>query len=550
MAQNFIEGRREQGFLLPPDVREWLPADHLAWFVIDAVAEMDLSAFYAAYRADGHGRAAYEPSLMVALVLYAFATGQRSSRAIERHCRQGVAYRVITGNLIPDHATIARFICRHERALAGLFGEVLKLCDRAGLVKPGVVSIDGTRIAGNASPEVNYEFEQIAGEILAEARATDEAEDELYGEARGDELPERLRTPEGRREFFRQARERSPSDGVEAEQPEAEASQVREAERSEEVRLEFDAAKIVARVQGREGWLREGKRQLEQHRWRHPDPIPRSRTERLLLAAERLEADAGVERRANEAYQHYRATARDRLGRRPGGRAEPYRPPALPAGKVNTTDPDSRSIPIGFGFVQGYNAQVAVNERQIVLAAEITNSSTDFSQLDPMVSATLDELDRVGVGELPQAVAADAGYWNEQRMDEVTANKQTPVLIPPDKGSRGTPRPGWTGGRYAWMRNVLATEDGRRVYRKRKQTVEPLFGNTKHNDGVHRFLRRGRDKVRTEWRLMMTTIAVGTALAGGPPHRSQRALLTHWAPALGGGVEARVWPVVQDPDSW
>src|SRR5215213_4366605 len=120
MAQNFIEAGREQGFLLPPDVREWLAADDLAWFVIDAVAEMDLAAFYAAYRADGHGRAAYEPSLMVALVLYAFATAQRSSRAIERHCRQDVAYRVITGNLVPDHATIARFIDRHQRALAAL----------------------------------------------------------------------------------------------------------------------------------------------------------------------------------------------------------------------------------------------------------------------------------------------------------------------------------------------------------------------------------------------------------------------------------------------
>jgi transposase len=508
MAQNFIEGRREQGFLLPPDVREWLPADHLAWFVIDAVAEMDLSAFYSAYRVDGHGRAAYEPSLMVALVLYAFATRQRSSRAIERHCRQDVAYRVITGNLIPDHATIARFVCRHERALADLFGEVLRLCERAGLVKPGVVSIDGTRIAGNASPEVNYEFDRIAREVLAETRATDEAEDELYGEARGDELPERLRTPEGRREFFRQARERSPTD-VDAEkpteQPQPKASEEPEVERSEELALEFDASKIVARVQGREGWLREGKRQLEQHRWRHPDPIPRSRPERLLLAAERLEGELDVERRANEAYEHYRATARDRLGRRPGGRADPRRPPELPAGKVNTTDPDSRSIPVGFGFVQGYNAQAAVNEQHIVLAAEITNSSTDFSQLDPMVTATLEELERVGVGALPETVVADAGYWNEQHMDEVTANKQIPVLIPPDKGSRGTPRRGWTGGRYSWMRNVLATEHGRRTYRKRKQTVEPLFGNTKHNNGVHRFLGRGRDKVRTEWRLLMST---------------------------------------------
>jgi transposase len=502
MPQNFIEGCREQGFLLPPDVREWLPADHLAWFVIDAVGEMDLSAFYGAYRADGHGRAAYEPSLMVALLLYAFATRQRSSRAIERHCRQDVAYRVVTGNLIPDHATIARFICRHERALAELFGEVLKLCYRAGLVKPGVVSIDGTRMAGNASPEVNHEFDQIAREILAETKATDEREDELYGEARGDELPEGLRTPEGRRRFFRQARgglrggDERDAEGL-AELPEAETA--------EEVPLEFDAERIVARTQGREGWPREGKRQLEQHRWRHPDPIPRSRSERLLLAAERLAAELDVERRANEAYEHYRSTARDRLGRRPGGRADPYRPAEVPAGKVNVTDPDSRSIPIGFGFVQGYNAQAAVNEQQIVLAAEITNSSTDFSQLDPMVSATLCELERAGIDQLPEAVAADAGYWNEQHMDEVTANKHIPVLIPPDKGSRGTPRRGWTGGRYSWMRSVLATEHGRRLYRKSKQTVEPLFGDTKHNCGVHRFHRRGRTKVRTEWRLLMTT---------------------------------------------
>jgi hypothetical protein len=135
-----------------------------------------------------------------------------------------------------------------------------------------------------------------------------------------------------------------------------------------------------------------------------------------------LGLDLDVERRANEAYQHYRATARDRLGRRPGGRAEPFRPPEVPVGKVNVTDPDSRPIPIGFGFVQVYNAQAAVNEQQIVLAAEITNTSTDFSQLDPMVTATLGELERPGIEQLPEAVAADAGYWNEQHMDEVVAN--------------------------------------------------------------------------------------------------------------------------------
>jgi transposase len=289
VPQSFIEGCREQGFLLPPDVREWLAADHLAWSVIDAVAEMDLSAFYAAYRADGHGRAAYEPSLMVALVLYAFATRQRSSRAIERHCRQDVAYRVITGNLVPDHATIARFVCRHERALADLLGEVLGLCDRAGLVRRGVVSIDGTRIAGNASPEVNHSFDQIAREILAEARATDEAEDELYGEQRGDELPEELRTAEGRREFFRRARQELKDETEDCERAEPVC------EEPQEVPLELDAKNIVGRGrQGRDAWLREGKRRLEQHRWENPDPIPRSRRERLLLSAERLEDDLDV----------------------------------------------------------------------------------------------------------------------------------------------------------------------------------------------------------------------------------------------------------------
>ena len=208
MPQNFIESRRDQGFLLPPDVRDWLPGDHLAWFVIDAVAQLDLSAFYGAYRADGHGAAAYEPSMMVTLLLYAYSTGQRSSRRIEGHCRQDVAYRVITGNVVPDHATIARFVVRHERVLAGLFGQVLGLCDRAGLVSAGVVAIDGTRLAGNASKDRNREFTKVAREIVGEAKATDEAEDAQHGEARGDELPEELRTVEGRRAFFVEARRR------------------------------------------------------------------------------------------------------------------------------------------------------------------------------------------------------------------------------------------------------------------------------------------------------------------------------------------------------
>jgi transposase len=498
MAQNFIESSREQGFLLPPDVREWLPADHLAWFVIDAVAQMDLSAFYAAYRADGHGRAAYEPSVMVTLVLYAHATGRRSSRAIERYCRQDVAYRVITGNLVPDHATIARFVVRHEQALADLFGEVLRLCGEAGLVKPEVMAIDGTRMAGNANSDATRDFGQLAREILAEHKASDEAEDELYGDARGDELPEQLRTPEGRREFFASVREKLRAAAAE------ELSEP-EAEEPVEPEFEFDEERIVARTQGREGWLRDARRQLEQHRSQNPDRVLRPRIERLLLGAERLEVDLAAECRGNQAYEQFKERRRAVGGHRVGGPPKPYTPPDVPAGKVNLTDPDSRRLKAREGYVQGYNAQAVVDEGQIVLAAEITNRNVDWSHLDPMVTATLAELERAGIAGRTETALADAQYWNEEHMDEVIANKHIQVLIPPDGGGSRKQRAGWTGGRYTMMRYALASPLGQELYRKRMQTIEPMFGHTRHNRGVTRFLRRGRTAVRTEWRLLMMT---------------------------------------------
>src|ERR687888_963150 len=176
MAQNFIACDREQPFLLPPDVREWLPEDHLAWFVIDAVGVMDLAAFYAAYRQDGHGRAAYEPAVMVALLLYCWARGMRSSRAIERACVEDVACRVIAAQQRPDHATIARFVVRHERSLSELFGEVLVLCADAGLASVGVIAIDGTKVAANANRDRAMDHEQIARTIVEEAAQTDAGE--------------------------------------------------------------------------------------------------------------------------------------------------------------------------------------------------------------------------------------------------------------------------------------------------------------------------------------------------------------------------------------
>src|SRR5678815_5089447 len=175
MTQNFLACDRDQALLLPPSLREWLPEGHLAWFVIDVVDALDLTPFLAGYRQDGWGRAAHDPAMMVALIVYAYAIGERSSRRIERRCREDVAFRVITANQAPDHATIARFRVRHERALGELFGQVLGLCADAGLMRVGVVAVDGTKVHANASERATRDYEQIAREILEEAAEIDAA---------------------------------------------------------------------------------------------------------------------------------------------------------------------------------------------------------------------------------------------------------------------------------------------------------------------------------------------------------------------------------------
>jgi transposase len=209
MAQNFLSCDREQELLLPPSLREWLPAGHLAWFVLEVVDELDLSGFYGAYRGDGQGRPAHEPAMMTALFVYAYAVGERSTRAIERRCGEDVAFRVIAANRVPDHTTIARFRVRHEQALAGLFTDVLVLCQRAGLLRSETVAVDGTKLAANASRGANRSYASIradAERYLRESAEVDAAEDELYGNARGDELPAELAHPGTRRAAIRRAK--------------------------------------------------------------------------------------------------------------------------------------------------------------------------------------------------------------------------------------------------------------------------------------------------------------------------------------------------------
>jgi transposase len=499
MAQNFIECHREQAYLMPPSLRDWVAEDHLVWTVLSAVEEMDLYAFYRSYRADGHGRPAYEPAMMVALILYAYARGNRSSRGIERACQEDVAYRIIAANRVPDHSTIAEFRKRHETALSGLFGEVLYLCKESGLVSVGVIAVDGTKVGANASHFSSLDYQQLARKILEEAARIDAEEDELYGEARGDELPEHLRTAEGRREAFRAAKRRLAEERAGSEEQAA-----KDSGESPEAPVSLDEMAPAGRADGREKWLRVGRQLLDEHRAQQAKPIPRSRVARLLEAERRMQEELAVERMANAAYERYRAKNRDTLGRRLGPLPKPYKSPEEPAGKINITDPDSRNVKTTRSWVQGYNAQAVVNENHIVIAAEVTTGTSDFGHLEPMITAAERELEAIGITEKPQVALADAGYWHQAQMQRIAA-RGVQVLVPPDSSKRRDTRPGWNEGMYAFMRRVLSTELGQQLYRRRQALIEPLFADLKFNRNVERFHRRGRSAASSEWRLLNAT---------------------------------------------
>ena len=208
MARDFVSCDRGQLLLMPPSLMEWLPEDHLVWTVLGAVDQMDLDRFGEAYRLGAAGRAPYDPAMLVALLLYAYARGNRSSRGIERACWEDVAFKVITGMRTPDHSTIAEFRRRHEAEIEELFDDVLGLCREAGLVSVGVITIDGTKIKADASMDQNRSYRGLVSQILREAEETDRPRTSCTARIAGDELPEELRTPEGRRQALAEAKRR------------------------------------------------------------------------------------------------------------------------------------------------------------------------------------------------------------------------------------------------------------------------------------------------------------------------------------------------------
>ena len=448
MPQNFIRGDVDQGFLLPPDVREWLPEDELAWTVKDVVESLDLSAFYRSYRANGQGAAAFDPALMVAVLVYAHAVGVRSSRAIERACVRDVAFRVLAGNGVPDHATIARFFTRHRTALTGLFAQVLRICHGAGMVRLGVIAVDGTKIAANASWSKNQtaaslahqvreeeaRFDALAGQLLDEQAATDAAEDAEHGQDRGDELPPGLR---------------------------------RRAER-------------LAR-------LKEAKARLDAE-----------------------QAAAVADQEAKKAEWQRRKEAGTRRGAPPGEHPPGRNPNRDKPPRSNTTDPDSRTMRGGRGLVQGYNAQAAVTADQVIVGELLTQEAVDAGLMFPVADEVADQLGAAEISTGPGAWVADAGYANEDAFAEAEArgvHLLAPMISDERRAAGEDPagtKPLRNRPATARAQAKLRTRQGRDEYALRGRTVEPVFGQIKDRQGLRQFLRRGLDNVRTEWSLACT----------------------------------------------
>lgn len=449
MPRKFRPYDLEQPILLSPNVRDWLPEDHLAFFISDLVDSLDLKDIYRVYLdKDGRGAPPYEPRMLVKLLLYAYCVGVFSSRQIERATYENLAFRALSADQHPDHDSLAAFRKRHLHALAGLFLQVLQLAQRAGLVKMGHVSLDGTKLKADASKhkamsydrmtDAEKKLQQEIDSLLKQAQNTDEAEETKHGKAkRGDRLPSEL-----------------------------------------------------ARRESRLKKIQEAKAALEQE------------------AKERAEKEADEVRKKLEE----RATREEETGKKTPGRtpAMPDPETILPEPKAqrNFTDPESRMMKDGATkeFVQAYNAQIVVDDTaQIIVACGVTQQANDKQQLVPMLLLAIEN-----TGEKPQKASEDAGYFSEAN---VTAPELAGIdlYVPPDRQKHGAvevpEKETATASTSATeqMRQKLRTEAGKETYKMRKAIVEPVFGQIKEVRGFRRFSFRGMVSVGAEWLLVCLT---------------------------------------------
>ncbi len=450
MGKQFRDCNLNQLLLLPASLHDWLPEGHLARFVAEVVETLDLSAIYAKYEeGDGRGLAAYDPRMMVRLLIYGYCRGVASSGRIERGTHEDVAFRYLAADQHPDHDTIAAFRQEHLASLSQLFVQVLRLCRRAGLVKLGHVALDGTKVKANASKHKAMSYErmgeaekQLEAEVkalLEEAARLDAEEDGKYGKGRrGDELPAELARRETR------------------------LSKIREAKAALEREAREQAEKEKARVEAR------------------------------LKEREKQEAERGR-----------------KFGGRPPEAPDPEQAKPEPKAQRNFTDPDSRIMKDGATkeFVQAYNAQAVVDSQaQVIVVAAVTQEANDKEQWVPMLEQV-----EILTGSEPQQATADAGYFSEANVTDPKL-EGIDLWVAPDRQKHGEEGPVATGppppesaGVADAMRYKLRTPEGRAVYQQRKTVVEPVFGQIKEQRGFRRFLLRGLANVAAEWKLICAT---------------------------------------------
>jgi transposase len=426
MSKSYRPYLPDQALLLPPSLQDWLPEDHLVYFVSDVVDQLNLSAIYGWYGEEKRGQPPYDPLLMTKLLVYGYCTGVFSSRRLQKRIQEDIPFKVLAAGNEPDFRTISDFRKIHLVALQGLFEQVLELALESGTVKLGRVSLDGTKVKANASKhkamsygrakEKQQQLREEVKELLAQAAAADEEEDQLHGNRRGDELPEELRRRETRLAKIKQA-------------------------------------KKVIEQRAREKAAAEGKS-------------------------------------AAEAKQ------------------------AKPAEKdqYNFTDPESRIMKSGDGFVQGYNAQAAVEPGLgLIVGQLVTQAANDKEQLQPMVEA----IERQS-GQRPEAILADSGYCSEENLIYLESaeepERQIAAYVATGKQPHGEYRQPCQRGplsagatRVDRMKRKLQTKAGKAVYAARKCVVEPVFGQIKQARGFRQFVLRGIEKVKGEWALVCLT---------------------------------------------
>jgi transposase len=569
MAKGYRPVVRDQQFLVPPDMREWLPADHSVWALIGIVEGLDTSAFHQRRRTGGVGRAGYHPDMLVTLLIWAWSQGVRSSRRIERACADVVSYRVICAGDAPDHVTIARFRADNHGACEQLFGQVLMLAARLGLGRLETVALDGVKIASNASMAANRstsgvakvaaaEAARIANAAVAAHEATDAAEDEMYGEDNPGSMPAELADPAvlaariaevlAQRDAEVPDDPTGPDDSPSPSPSSAESVQLQRVAHDRWGRIMQAQARIDAEIAAEAA---------------ERDTMVRAYLERVAAGEKmsgRIPAEVQVavaEQRLAEIIAAYEAklATRSRRGRSPvpveqycrvqrqRARLEQVRAAAAaraqtqatPAERTaNLTDPQSRIQPLrGGGWLQGYNCQAVSTADGLIVATGVGTTPVDNRYYRDMIDQAVTAaalitshrpLDTAPRAESIGIVLADAGYCTRENLTAPGPDRLIATGKARDVHHAATEHP--TQGPppdhadpIAAMAHRLRTPEGITQYAQRSHIAETPFGHAKHNLGFRRFTSRGLARARSEWTFHAAVHNIGkilTHLAGAP----------------------------------